>query len=82
MRYKIVKDASLRESMRKNQENGEIRWKLYEALLTSSTYDEYMAKAGGIEQEFVSGKTGKAWKATADNCFKYVLRNGRIALIG
>lgn len=24
----------------------------------------YMAKAGGIEQEFVSGKTGKPWKAT------------------
>lgn len=82
MRYRIVKDASLRESMRKTKGNGEIRWKLYEALLTSSTYDEYMAKAAGIEQEFVSKITGKPWKATARNCFKYVLRNGRIALIG
>lgn len=82
MRYRIVKDASLRESMRKNKKNGEMRWKLYEALLTSSTYDEYMAKAAGIEQEFVSRKTGKPWKATAKNCFKYVLRNERIALIG
>ncbi len=81
MRYRIVKDASLRESMRKNKERGEIRWKLYEALLMSSTHEEYMTKAAGIEQEFVSRSTGKLWKATAENCFKYVLRNGRIALM-
>lgn len=80
MRYRIVKDASLRESMRKNKANGAIRWMLYEALLTSATYDEYMAKAAGIEQKFISRTTGKPWKATAKNCFKYVLRNGRIAL--
>jgi hypothetical protein len=38
-----VKDASLRESMRKYKEKGDERWKLFDALLRSATYDEYMA---------------------------------------
>ena len=81
MRYRIVKDASLRESMRRYKANGDERWKLFAARLDASTDDEYMAKVRGFEQEMISRKTGKPWKATPRNFFQYVLRNGRIALI-
>ena len=80
MRYRIVKDASLRESMERYQANDDDRWKLFDALLRSSTYDEYMAKVRGFEQEMISKQTSKAWKVTPQNCFQYVLRNGRIEL--
>ena len=82
MRYRIVKDASLRESMRRYQEKGDARWELFDALLRSSTYDEYMIKVRDFgEMEKTSRKTGNPWKITPLNCFQYVCRHGRIALI-
>jgi hypothetical protein len=81
MRYKILKDASLRESMRKYKEKGDERWMLFDALIRSTSKDEYMAKVRDFEKEITSRKTGKAWKVTPENCFQYVLNNGRIGLI-
>ncbi len=79
MRYKILKDASLRESMRKYKEKGDERWMLFDALLSSSTDDEFVAKVRGFEKVMISRNTGKPWLATPQNFFKYVLRNERIA---
>lgn len=81
MKYKIWKESSLRESMRKYKENGDERWMLFDALLRSSTYEEYDAKVSGFEQEMTSSKTGNPWKVTPKNCFQYVMKNGRIRLI-
>jgi len=81
MKYQIMKDASLRESMRKYKDKGDQRWMLFDALLRSSTNEEYLAKVGGFEQEMTSRKTGNPWKVTPENCFQYVLKNGRIGLI-
>lgn len=81
MKYKIVRDASLRKSMANYKGKDDERWKLFDALLTSTTYDEYMAKVNGFVQERASRRTGKSWFVTPKNCFDYVLRNGRIALI-
>lgn len=80
MRYKILKDASLRESMRKYKEKGDERWMLFDALINSSSKAEYMAKVRGFEKEITSSKTGNPWKVTPENCFQYVLKNGRIAV--
>lgn len=81
MRYKILKDASLRETLRKYKEKGDERWMLFDALLRSSTYEEYASMVDGFEQEMTSRKTGNPWKVTPENCFQYVLKNGRIGLI-
>lgn len=80
MRYKIVKDSSLRNSMTRYRNLGDERWRLFDALLTSNTRTEYLNKVHGFLQERVSRQTGKIWLVTPDNCFDYVLRNGRIAL--
>ena len=40
MRYKILKDASLRESMRKYKEKGDEWWMLFDALIRSSSKDD------------------------------------------
>jgi hypothetical protein len=79
MRYMIVKDASLRKSMARYRNLGDDRWRLFDALLTSSTRTEYLNKVHGFVQERVSRQTGKTWLVTAENYFDYVLRNGRIA---
>lgn len=79
MKYRIVKDASLRGSMRKFREKGDERWMLFNAILNSATYDEYMARVRGFEQEMISKNTGKPWLVTSQNFFSYVLRNERIA---
>ena len=78
MRYKIIKDASLRSSMKRYQDLGDERWRLFDALLTSRTRSEYLSKVPGFVQEMVSRGTGKVWLVTPDNHFDYVLRNGRI----
>ncbi len=79
MRDRIVKDASLRESMRKYKGKGYERWMLFDALLSSSTNDEFVAKVRGFEKEMISRNTGKPWLVTPQNFFNYVLRNERIA---
>jgi hypothetical protein len=81
MKYRIVRDASMRKSMADYKEKGDDRWKLFDALLTSTTYGEYITKVNGFVQERTSRRTGKSWFVTPKNCFDYVLRNGRIALI-
>ncbi|MDD3838936.1 MAG: type II toxin-antitoxin system VapC family toxin [Phenylobacterium sp.] len=76
--YRIVKEASLRASLRRYKDLGDPRWLLFEALLRCTTYEEYMAEVGGFEHEIPSRGTGKPWKATAENCYNYLMRNGRI----
>lgn len=81
MKYKIVKDSSLRKSMHKYKEEGDERWKLFDALLSSSTFDEYIAKVHGFEQVMVSRVSGKPWYITPANHFGYELKIKRIEKI-
>lgn len=80
-KYTVLREASLRESMRRYKDKGDERWELFEALLASSTRDAYMAKVGGFQKEMISNHTGKVWLVTAENFFDYELRNDRIALV-
>ena len=74
MKYKVIKDTSLRESMRRYKENGDDRWVLFDALLRSSTYGAYMAKVRGFEQVIISKQTNKPWKITPSGHFGYEKR--------
>lgn len=81
VRYKIVKDASLRKSMTKYRNLGDERWRLFDAILTSTSRDEYLQKSLGFVQERESKTTGKTWLVTPENCFTYLCKSHRIEVL-
>jgi hypothetical protein len=81
MHYKIVKAESLQKSLTRYQILGDSRWRLFDALLTSTTKEEFLSKAAGFNKRMISQRTGDAWYVTAQNHFDYVERNGRIVVI-
>ena len=81
MRYKIVKDASLRQSMTKYRNLGDERWRLFDAILSSTSRDEYLQKTLGLVQERESKSTGKTWLVTPENCFTYLCKSHRIEVL-
>ncbi len=81
MRYTIVKAESLQKSLTRYQSVGDNRWKLFDALLKSSTQEDFLSKVAGFNKKMISQRTGDPWYVTATNHFNYVMRHGRIAVI-
>jgi hypothetical protein len=81
VRYKIVKADSLQKSLTKYQSVGDNRWKLFDALLKSTTKEDFLSKVAGFNRKMISQRTGDPWYVTATNHFNYVKRQGRIVVI-